>query len=83
MLYLELVRQKLRWLWRKVLQDRSLLKAKAVEDLPDHLERGIVYIVGEGEYSWFAAMICPCGCGATSSYEPYVSQQASLEGYRA
>ena len=54
-----------RRLWRRVFRYPTLLAAKYVADLPDHLKSGIVYIVGEGEYLWFAAMICPCGCGVT------------------
>ena len=32
-------------------------------DLPDHLDRGALYVVGEGGYSWSAGLLCPCGCG--------------------
>ena len=41
------------------------LRAQRVEDLPDKLDSRNVYIVGEGEYIWFVAMLCPCGCGET------------------
>lgn len=34
-----------------------------VEELPETLDSRSVYVVGEGSYYWFAAMICPCGCG--------------------
>lgn len=34
-----------------------------VEDVPDKLERAKVYLAGEGNNLWAAAMICPCGCG--------------------
>ena len=23
-----------------------------------------MYVLGEGEYRWFVALLCPCGCGA-------------------
>lgn len=36
-----------------------------LEDLPDHLESNAVYVLGEGEHLWSAAMLCPCGCGET------------------
>jgi hypothetical protein len=62
---LEFARQLLRRLWRKVFADPTLIAVKGVEDLPDRLKSGIVYLVGEGEYLWFAAMLCPCGCGVT------------------
>lgn len=38
-------------------------RAVFVEDLPLELGKRKLYIVGEGEYRWFAAMKCPCGCG--------------------
>jgi len=41
------------------------LKGKRVGDLPEILDPRFVYLVGEGKYRWFAAMICPCGCGVT------------------
>ena len=33
-----------------------------VEDVPDELKKGIVYIVGDKGYEWLIAMTCPCGC---------------------
>ncbi len=34
----------------------------AVEELPDRLDPCTIYLVGEGEQVWIAAMVCPCGC---------------------
>lgn len=36
-----------------------------VSDMPDSVDKNTIYIVGEGEYKWFVAMKCPCGCGET------------------
>lgn len=33
-----------------------------VEEMPETLKPLTVYLCGEGEYLWAAAMICPCGC---------------------
>lgn len=33
-----------------------------VDEMPDALKPFTVYLCGEGEYLWAAAMICPCGC---------------------
>jgi hypothetical protein len=33
-----------------------------VEDMPDTVRPLTVYLCGEGEYLWAAAMQCPCGC---------------------
>jgi hypothetical protein len=39
------------------------LKVLRLHELPDILDPSAVYILGEGKYLWFAAMLCPCGCG--------------------
>jgi hypothetical protein len=36
-----------------------------LEELPEQLGAGAVYVLGEGSHKWFVAMICPCGCGET------------------
>lgn len=41
------------------------IKSVRVEELPSRLNDKILYAVGEAEYRWFAAMVCPCGCGET------------------
>lgn len=51
--------------WRWIRRGPVPLRSLIVEDLPDALESKIVYLVGEGDYLWFAAMLCPCGCGET------------------
>ncbi|SRR6266542_3225341 len=38
--------------------------AVRVAERPDHLAPRILYIVGEGNDRFCAAMLCPCGCGA-------------------
>lgn len=42
---------------------RKIFRAIRVEEFPDTLEPLKVYLAGEGENLWAAAMICPCGCG--------------------
>lgn len=39
------------------------LKAFKVVELPDRIEAGRIYLVGENE-PWQAAFQCPCGCEA-------------------
>ena len=41
----------------------AVFTAVNVEELPDRLDAATIYIAGEGEHRWFAAMLCPCGCG--------------------
>lgn len=38
-------------------------KTAVVEDLPEKPLPSTVYLVGEGEYLWSVAFVCPCGCG--------------------
>lgn len=33
------------------------------DELPDKIDKNTIYILGEGNYLWSAAMLCPCGCG--------------------
>ena len=60
----------IKWIWKRLRtwfqrfgQTRSVYRARRVSDLPDRLENGEVYVIGDGEYDWSAAMLCPCGCG--------------------
>jgi hypothetical protein len=53
------VRSGVLWPWSKSPPFRSA----RVEELPDKLQKAIIYLAGEGENLWAAAMICPCGCG--------------------
>lgn len=41
------------------------IKILRVDELPEELDSKILYVVGEAEYLWFVAMVCPCGCGET------------------
>lgn len=43
----------------------SPMMTVCVTELPDVLDRYSVYVTGEGEHLWFAALQCPCGCGDT------------------
>ena len=57
------------WAWLRswfVRPARPLrLKTVRVEELPEVLDPLAVYVLGEGDYRWFVAMICPCGCRST------------------
>lgn len=37
-------------------------KYSQVEDFPENYKKGIIYIIDE-DNPWYAAMLCPCGCG--------------------
>lgn len=55
-----------RW-FRLVLDARQRFTSVRVEDLPEVLEHGVVYLTGDTPEPWSASLICPCGCGATIS----------------
>lgn len=40
------------------------LRTEVVQNFPDAFDPSRVYLVGEGETPWSAALLCPCGCGA-------------------
>jgi hypothetical protein len=47
-----------RWRYR----EKEIWKPLWVEDLPEKPQPKKVYIAGENEHLWYAAMQCPCGC---------------------
>lgn len=52
------------WLLARALQRKpQLFRYVRVDEFPDALERLTIYLAGEGDHLWAAAMICPCGCG--------------------
>lgn len=53
------------WLSSAFRSGRRPYRVVSVEDLPDRLDSTVLYIVEEGGHRYAAAMICPCGCGAT------------------
>ena len=54
-----------RWFQRPVHTSQPFIRYHEVEELPGTLENNLLYVVGEGRHRWYAAMICPCGCGET------------------
>lgn len=44
---------------------RGLYGVVSVTELPDRLKPRTLYVVGEDGHRWFAAFLCPCGCGET------------------
>ena len=49
------------WFVRPIERIRPL-RTVLTEELPEVVEPGVVYVLGEGTHRWFVAMICPCGC---------------------
>lgn len=48
-------------IWRSLFPE-STYRTVFLEDLPDVPEEKVLYVLGENEHLWSAAMICPCGC---------------------
>ena len=57
----------LRWWWTLV--ERTGLRpgfaTEVLDDLPDVLTARRIYMIGDESRPWAAALVCPCGCGAT------------------
>jgi hypothetical protein len=51
---------RVRSIWTK---REPVFRGVVAEDIPDELKPLTVYLCGEKEHLWAAAMICPCGCG--------------------
>lgn len=56
--------QWLKKLWRTVRRNPPQFDLRRVESHPANLEPDIVYVIGDDECSWGAALVCPCGCRA-------------------
>ena len=54
------------WL-RDVFHTNRPLAVACVEDVPDVVKSGVVYLIGDGPAPWAASFLCPCGCGETIS----------------
>ncbi len=56
-----------KWVWnvlrRLNTRQPQVLKVREVAELPEEIDKRLVYVVGENGYRWFAALVCPCGCG--------------------
>lgn len=52
-------------LWRWLRGYPSPLRVEMVVDVPEKCRRDVLYLVGENGRQWFAAFVCPCGCGET------------------
>lgn len=39
------------------------IRYERVDEFPELLEPGTLYVAGEEPHIWVAAMLCPCGCG--------------------
>jgi hypothetical protein len=58
----------LRWigrLFRTSRHGRESFLCQRVETLPARLSDMTLYVLGDDECEWAAAMRCPCGCGST------------------
>lgn len=56
-----MLRKLLDW-FIELFKTEKLYKFRFVDDIPDRLRSGIVYLVGNDGYYWQAVMLCPCGC---------------------
>ena len=52
------------WSFIDLLRTREVYATETVKEFPDTPEPKRVYLVGDKSVPWFAALLCPCGCGA-------------------
>lgn len=71
-----MLKKLLRW-FQKLFGRERLYKYQFVDDVPDRMRSGTVYLVGNQGYYWQTVMICPCGCqqilymNLIDDYDPY------------
>ena len=53
------------WFWSLFRPGPKPFKTVRVEELPEVPKDQVIYLVGEAEHLWVAAMKCPCGCSET------------------
>lgn len=52
------------WAWLcGLFGNKPLYDVVVTEELPDHPKPNKLYVIGDRNNHWMAAMICPCGCG--------------------
>lgn len=54
------------WLGQVFHGNRPLAVAR-VDDPPDVIASGMIYLIGDAPKPWAASFLCPCGCGETIS----------------
>src|SRR5689334_16211576 len=70
----------LRWLHGLLTEPRRFTVSH-VEDVPEHLDRGAFYLVGDPMQPWAAAFLCPCGCGDQITLSLIGSDHPSWRAY--
>ena len=53
-----------RWLSLTLGQARRYRTVR-VSELPGSIKKHRLYLVGDDDAYWFAALLCPCGCGSS------------------
>lgn len=54
------------WWWLvDLLRPNDAFATEIAENFPEILEANRVYLIGHNSALWFAALVCPCGCGAS------------------
>ena len=50
---------------RHLAKGDARLQTRRADELPDVIDKGSIYLIGERGNLWFGALLCPCGCGDT------------------
>lgn len=59
------LRETFQYVVRLVRRTPHPLRTLVVEELPQDLRTGTIYVIGEEGHIWSVALLCPCGCGET------------------
>src|ERR1700730_11091489 len=54
----------LRRAYRRGRRQTPPLRTVVVDELPDHPETGVLYLLGMKQEPWAVSFVCPCGCGS-------------------
>jgi hypothetical protein len=46
----------------RIFKKKLLYVNKYVEQIPDNMRPGLLYVERNGNEYWFASLLCPCGC---------------------
>lgn len=60
---MEALLYRLTLLWARLHRRPAPYRVRLAGDVPEEPQPGVLYIVGDGEYEWFACLLCPCSCG--------------------
>ena len=56
------IKNVVKWI-TSLFSDDAEFSTSPCKDLPQYYDKNVIYLVGENNVFWQAAMLCPCKCG--------------------